>query len=134
MELSKMLPPMIRLAQKHPEYHFIIAGMTLLGDKYYQPYTRQASNVTVVYDKTYDLLSSAYAAIVCSGTATLETALFNVPQVVCYRANAISAAIARPLIGNKIKYISLTQPNSRRPHSHRTHPRRRHRRPAAKGI
>jgi lipid-A-disaccharide synthase len=107
MELNKMLPPMIRLAQKHPEYHFIIAGMTLLGDKYYQPYTRQASNVTVVYDKTYDLLSSAYAAIVCSGTATLETALFNVPQVVCYRANPISVAIARPLIGNKIKYISL---------------------------
>jgi len=107
MELGKMLKPMLRLAKKHPEYHFVIAGMTLLGDKYYQPIIGKVQNVSVVYDKTYDLLSSAYAAVVCSGTATLETALFNVPQVVCYRANAISAAIARPLIGNKIKYISL---------------------------
>jgi len=107
MELGKMLAPMMRLAKKHPEYHFVIAGMTLLGDKYYQPIIGKAENVAVVYDKTYDLLSCAHAAVVCSGTATLETALFNVPQVVCYRANAISAAIARPLIGNKIKYISL---------------------------
>ncbi len=107
MELGKMLAPMMRLAKKHPEYHFVIAGMTLLGDKYYQPIIGKADNVAVVYDKTYDLLSCAHAAVVCSGTATLETALFNVPQVVCYRANAISAAIARPLIGNKIKYISL---------------------------
>ncbi len=107
MELGKMLTPMLLLANKHPEYHFVIAGMTLLGDKYYQSIIGKAQNISVVYDKTYDLLSCAYAAIVCSGTATLETALFNVPQVVCYRANAISAAIARPLIGNKIKYISL---------------------------
>lgn len=107
MELGKMLAPMMRLAKKHPDYHFVIAGMTLLGDKYYQPIIGKAENVAVVYDKTYDLLSCAHAAVVCSGTATLETALFNVPQVVCYRANAISAAIARPLIGNKIKYISL---------------------------
>lgn len=107
MELNKMLPPMVRLAQKHPEYQFIIAGMTLLGDKFYEPYFQKTSNISVVYDKTYDLLSCAYAAVVCSGTATLETALFNVPQVVCYRANPISVAIARPFIGNKIKYISL---------------------------
>ena len=107
MELGKTLSPMMMLAKKHPEYHFVVAGMTLLGDKYYQPIIGKAENVTVVYDKTYDLLSHAFAAVVCSGTATLETALFNVPQVVCYRANDISAAIARPLIGNKIKYISL---------------------------
>ncbi len=107
MELGKMLSPMLRLARKHPEYQFVIAGMTLLGDRYYQSLIGQADNVSVVYDQTYDLLSCAHAAVVCSGTATLETALFGVPQVVCYRANALSAAIARPLIGNKIKYISL---------------------------
>lgn len=107
MELSKMLAPMLLLAKKHPEYHFVIAGMTLLGNKFYQPLVGKAENVSVVYDRTYDLLSCACAAVVCSGTATLEAALFDVPQVVCYRANAISAAIARPLIGNRIRYISL---------------------------
>lgn len=107
MELRKMLPPMLRLAAKHTEYQFVIAGMSLLGDKFYQPYIQGMDNVTVIYDRTYPLLSVAHAAVVCSGTATLETALFNVPQVVCYQANAISAGIARILIGNKIKYISL---------------------------
>lgn len=107
MELKTTLPSMIRLAKEHPQYHFVIAGMRLLGDRYYQPWLKETSNVSVVYDRTYDLLSSAHAAVVCSGTATLETALFNVPQVVCYRANAISAAIARVLIGDNIKYISL---------------------------
>lgn len=107
MELGKMLPPMVQLACQHPEYQFVIAGMSLLGDDYYRPFIDTAENVSVVYDQTYALLSHAHAAIVCSGTATLEAALFNVPQVVCYRANPISVAIARRLIGNKIKYISL---------------------------
>lgn len=107
MELRRMLPPMLRLAAKHPEYHFVIAGMSLIGERFYQQYTQSCKNVSVVFDQTYQLLSSAYAAVVCSGTATLETALFNVPQLVCYQANAISAGIARVLIGDKIKYISL---------------------------
>ena len=98
---------MLQVARKHPEYDFVIAGMTLLGDRFYQPLIQGIPNVSIVYDKTYPLLASARAALVCSGTATLETALFNVPQVVCYRANAVSAAIARVLIGDKIKYISL---------------------------
>ena len=106
-ELKTALPPMLQVARKHPEYDFVIAGMTLLGDRFYQPLIQGISNVSIVYDKTYPLLASARAALVCSGTATLETALFNVPQVVCYRANAVSAAIARVLIGDKIKYISL---------------------------
>lgn len=107
MELRKMLPPMLRLAAKHSEYQFVIAGMSLLGEKFYQSFIQGMQNVSVIYDKTYPLLSVAHAAIVCSGTATLETALFNVPQVVCYQANALSVAIARLLIGDKIKYISL---------------------------
>lgn len=104
-ELVKTLPPMALIAKAHPEYQFVIAGMNILGESFYRPYL--TDNISVVFDKTYPLLSQAFAALVCSGTATLETALFNVPQVVCYRANAISAAIARILIGNNIKYISL---------------------------
>lgn len=106
-ELKRTLEPMLYVAARHPEYDFVIAGMTLLGDSFYEPLIKGLSNVSVVYDQTYRLLSSSYAALVCSGTATLETALFNVPQVVCYRANAVSAAIARQLIGDRIKYISL---------------------------
>ena len=89
-ELKKNLPLMVQLADRHPEYRFIVAGMS-----------------EIVYDQTYPLLASAYAAVVCSGTATLETALFNVPQVVCYRANPISVAIARLIVSKRIKYISL---------------------------
>lgn len=106
-ELKRSLPPMLHVARTHPECDFVIGGMTLLGDNFYSPFISDLPNVRVVYDQTYRLLSSAYAALVCSGTATLETALFNVPQVVCYRANAASASIARVLIGNRIKYISL---------------------------
>lgn len=106
-ELKKVLPPMLRLAAAHPEYRFVIAGMSLLGDAFYEPFIKDAANVSVVYDKTYELLSSSYAALVCSGTATLETALFDVPQVVCYSANALSIAIAKRFVGKRIKYISL---------------------------
>ena len=106
-EIKKMLPPMLEVAESHPEYHFIIAGMTLLGNEFYQPIIGDRANVSIILDQTYSLLSNAYAAIVCSGTATLETALFDVPQVVCYRANPISVAIAKRLIGTRIKYISL---------------------------
>lgn len=106
-ELKRVFPLMLRIADAHPEYDFVVAGMSLLGEKYYQPFIASHSNVSVVYDQTYTLLSCSFAALVCSGTATLETALFNVPQVVCYQANAVSAAIARVLIGNRIKYISL---------------------------
>lgn len=106
-ELKKVLPSMLKMASAHPEYDFVIAGMTLLGDAFYGPFIAHAANVSIVYDQTYSLLSCAYAALVCSGTATLETALFNVPQVVCYSANALSVAIARRFIGDRIKYISL---------------------------
>lgn len=108
MELNRMLPVMLKVASRHPEYHFVIAGMSLIGMEFYRKYLpTNASNVEIVFDRTYDILSSSCAALVCSGTATLETALFNVPQVVCYQCNRISAGIARILIGNSIKYISL---------------------------
>ena len=106
-EIKRVLPLMLQLADRHPEYQFVIAGMSLLGPQFYHDLIDGRTNVDIVVDQTYRILHHAYAAIVCSGTATLETALFDVPQVVCYRANAISIAIARRLIGTKIKYISL---------------------------
>lgn len=108
-ELRRMLPAMLRLAQAHPEYKFVVAGMTLLGQPFYDKLMagQQYANVEVRYDQTYDILSQSHAALVCSGTATLETALFGVPQVVCYQANALSVAIARHFIGKNIRYISL---------------------------
>lgn len=106
-ELKRSLPLMVRLANSHPEYRFIVAGMSLLGEKLYRSLIPEESNVEVVYDQTYPLLASAYAAVVCSGTATLETALFNVPQVVCYRANPLSIAIAKSIVSHRIRYISL---------------------------
>ncbi len=109
-ELKRSLPIMLQVAAQHPDLDFCIAGMSLLGharyDKYLETYKQQGgTNLTLVMDDTYGLLSRCHAAIVCSGTATLETCLFDVPQVVCYRTSVISAEIARPLI--KVKYISL---------------------------
>lgn len=107
-ELKKMLPTMARLARRYPDYQFEVAGMSLLGRQLYDDLLCECpDNITVVYDQTYALLARSRSAIVCSGTATLETALFNVPQVVCYRANAITIAIARMLVSSRIRFISL---------------------------
>ena len=103
-EVTAMLDIMISVMASFPQYHFVIAGVSNLPKKYYEDF--QKNNwVEVVYDQTYDLLSNSTVAIVTSGTATLETALFEVPQVVVYRTSAISYAIAKALI--KVKYISL---------------------------
>lgn len=114
-ELKKSLPLMVSLAKRHTEYRFVVAGMSLLGEELYRKLIPEGCNIEVVYNKTYSLLASAYAAVVCSGTATLETALFNVPQVVCYRANPISIAIAKAIVGKRIKYISLVNLIADRP-------------------
>ena len=107
-ELRRVLPGMVELAKRYDGMQFVIAGMSLIGEEFYGHYlTADIKNVSIVYDRTYDLLASSTAAVVCSGTATLETALFGVPQVVCYRCSRISAAIARRLIASRIKYISL---------------------------
>lgn len=107
-EIKNSLPYMVRLAAHHPEYHFVVAGMSLVGHELYDSLIKkQSSNLTVLYDQTYSLLSQSYAAVVCSGTATLETGLFHVPQVVCYRGNPVSIAIARALVGSRINHIAL---------------------------
>ncbi len=106
-ELRRSLPIMARLAQRHADYRFVVAGMSLLGERLYRQLMPAGAEVEVVYDQTYNLLSVAHAAVVCSGTATLETALFHVPQVVCYRANPITIAVARAIVGRHINHIAL---------------------------
>jgi lipid-A-disaccharide synthase len=103
-EVSKMLSTILALAPEYPDYQFVIAGAPGLSPSFFEQFNQ--NNVAFVSQQTYPLLQCSHAAIVASGTATLETALFNVPQVVCYKGSAISVAIAKRLVKN-IKYISL---------------------------
>jgi lipid-A-disaccharide synthase len=103
-EIAKKLPVMIAAAQAFPEYQIVIAGAPSQSASSYHEYTRNM-NVHIIHGATYQLLSIAKGAMVTSGTATLETALFEVPQVVCYKGSYLSYRIARSLI--KVKYISL---------------------------
>jgi len=103
-EIQNMLEPMVELSDEFPEYQFVVAAVSNLDKSYYQR-TEEIKGLKVVYDQTYDLLNSAHAALVTSGTAALETALFNVPQVVCYKTSSLSYFLAKGLI--KVDYISL---------------------------
>ncbi|MFC2349605.1 MAG: lipid-A-disaccharide synthase [Capnocytophaga granulosa] len=103
-EIAKMLSVMISVVGSYHPYQFVIAGAPSLGYDFYRQFIRE-ENVHFVSGKTYDLLSHAHAALVTSGTATLEAALFRVPEVVCYRGNWISYQIAKRVIS--LKYISL---------------------------
>ena len=103
-EISRLLPAMLGVADQFPHHQFVVAGAPSFNAGYYQQYL-QGKDIPVIFNATYDILAHAEAAIVASGTATLETALFNVPQVVVYKGNAITIGIARALI--KIKFISL---------------------------
>ncbi len=103
-EVSKMLNVMLSVTQDFSDHQFVIAGAPSLDLEFYQQFTDN-SNVRLIQNKTYDLLSLSSAALVTSGTATLETALYKVPQVVCYKGNRISYEIAKRVIN--LKYISL---------------------------
>lgn len=103
-ELKKMLPKMLAVVKQFPQCDFVIAGVESLGEAFYQSFLKD-SNITLVFNKTYQLFEEADAALVSSGTATLETALFNVPQVVCYQTSWFSYKLAKKLVD--IKYISL---------------------------
>lgn len=98
-----MLPVMTEMVGKFPEYEFVIAGVSTIDRKFYEKYS--AAPVRIKYDSLYTLLACSRAAIVTSGTATLETALCNVPLVVCYKGNLLSYHIAKRLI--RVSYISL---------------------------
>ncbi|MEP1088516.1 lipid-A-disaccharide synthase [Algoriphagus sp.] len=102
-EINAMLDRMIELVKEFPNAQFVIAGVGDLGAEIYR--RGEAAGIRVIYDQTYDLLSHSIAAVVTSGTATLETALFRVPQIVVYRTSTISYAIAKHLI--RVPYISL---------------------------
>ncbi|MDR2236743.1 MAG: lipid-A-disaccharide synthase [Chryseobacterium sp.] len=103
-EVEKMLEIMLSVRPHFTEYQFVIAGAPSLPKEFYQKYVDD--NVHFVSNRTYDLLRCSKAALVTSGTATLETALLNIPEVVCYRGSSISYAIAKRLVKN-ISYISL---------------------------
>ena len=110
-EITVMLPVMLSITRFYPTYKFIIAGTSSIPVKVYQSLLLHSGNesgsnpVSIVYDQTYPLLRKANAALVTSGTATLETALHLVPEVVCYKGSRLSYLIAKKLI--KTKYISL---------------------------
>lgn len=103
-ELDRILPEMIKAADKLPDFQFVIAGAPTFTLEDYLPYLGKRK-IPVIFDATYNLLRNSKAAVVTSGTATLETALLKIPQVVVYKGNTLSIAIARLLV--KIKFISL---------------------------
>tara|TARA_B100000809_G_scaffold266486_1_gene329457 strand:+ start:2408 stop:3517 length:1110 start_codon:yes stop_codon:yes gene_type:complete len=102
-EISSMLSLMLTVVDKFPDYQFIIAGAPSQSLSFYQQFIK--TDITLIENKTYDLLQHATAALVVSGTATLETALFKVPQVVCYKTGWLFYNLAKLVI--KVKYISL---------------------------
>ena len=104
-EIAKKLPIMLESSNDFPDALFVVAQAPGIGDEFITSFTDKYTNVKVIKNKTYDLLSVADAALVTSGTATLETALFRVPEIVCYKGSPISYTIAKQLI--KVKYISL---------------------------
>lgn len=103
-EIENMLHVMLSVLPSFRDYQFVVAGVSNFAREYYEQYNKDP-NIKIVYDQTYDLLSHAKAALVTSGTATLETALFNVPQVVCYKTSPVSYVIGKLVI--KVPYISL---------------------------
>ena len=103
-EVKRMLPEMLKVVPDYPDYQFVVAGVSSIEKEFYKDIIGNADALLVV-DQTYELLQNTSAAVVTSGTATLETALFTVPEIVCYKANQLSYLIARRLV--KVKYISL---------------------------
>ncbi|WP_347160451.1 lipid-A-disaccharide synthase [Pontibacter chitinilyticus] len=111
-EIENMLHVMLSVLPSFRDFQFVVAGVSNFSKAYYEQYNKDP-NIKIIYDQTYDLLAHAKAALVTSGTATLETALFGVPQVVCYKTSAISFAIAKMVI--KVPYISLVNLIANRP-------------------
>ncbi len=103
-EISMMLPTLIKVSRKFLKYKFLIAGAPGISENFYKKIIGD-HNIKIIFNETYEILKISQAAIVTSGTATLETALFNIPQIVCYKSSLISYLIAKKII--KLKYISL---------------------------
>jgi lipid-A-disaccharide synthase len=104
-EISKKLPVMLEMSRRFPEYRFVVAKAPGTDEEYYKELLLNYPGVTYVQNRTYELLLQSSAALVTSGTATLETALLGIPEVVCYKGSPISYQIAKRVI--KVKFISL---------------------------
>lgn len=104
-EIQKKLPVMLAVTRHFPHHRFVVAAAPGLDIEFYQSFLRGYTNVEIRQGHTYDILLGADAALVTSGTATLETALLGIPEAVCYKGNPLSYAIAKRLV--KIPYISL---------------------------
>ena len=105
-EIEKIFPLMLAATRHFPEYRFAVAA-TRPMEPLYARYMKDYPHIPLVYDRAYDLLSVSSAALVKSGTSTLETALLGIPEVVCYKASEVSYRIARLLVMNRIRFISL---------------------------
>jgi lipid-A-disaccharide synthase len=103
-EIGQMLPLMLSVVQEFPDHQFIVAGVNSVEENFYHAIIGRR-NCRLLFNQTYSLLSHAKAALVTSGTATLETALFGVPEVVCYKGSPVSYWIGRQLVD--VKFISL---------------------------
>ncbi len=103
MEVRNVVHEMCLISEHFPDFQFVCAGVTSLPNSFYGIFEKY--NIPVLYNQTYDLLHLAHSAIVTSGTATLETALFEVPQIVCYKTNFVQYYISKYLI--QVPYISL---------------------------
>ena len=103
-EIKTMLPIMLGITERFPEYQFVVAGAPAQPESFYLT-AAKGKNMTILFGKTSEILRHADAGLITSGTATLEAGIYQVPQVVCYKGSSISYAIAKRLV--KIQYISL---------------------------
>lgn len=104
-EIENILSLMGDVEKEFIDYQFVVAGISSFGEEFYNKFLPNQTTIKIVFDQTYDILSNAESAIVTSGTATLETGLLNVPQVVVYRAGKFAFMILKALV--KVPYISL---------------------------
>jgi lipid-A-disaccharide synthase len=105
-EINRCLPEMIAITKHYPAYQFIVAGAVSIEEDYYNRIL-QNTNVKIVHNQTYPLLTESFAAVVTSGTATLETALFNVPQVVIYKTSSFNYYFGQLLVLIKVIHVKF---------------------------
>lgn len=106
-EIKRMLDVMLTVVDFFPGHQFAIAGAPSIERSFYLPFLQKSPSVKLVENQTYDLLKNATSALVTSGTATLETALFKVPQVVCYRGSQLSYELAKRLVNKDLRFIAI---------------------------
>jgi len=103
-EIELCLPEMLKVTDNYPDYQFVIAGVTMVPKEIYKKHIR-GTDISIVFDQTYPLLMASEAAVVTSGTATLETALLNIPEMVIYKTSPVNYHTGKHIVN--ITYISL---------------------------